>query len=234
MKVLITAPLKQERKIFAEFQEGLDKLEIPDGVEVDRFYVVNDCAGIIRDIRGEYIIRDTGDRYVKTDSTHIWNKDNLNKMHELRNLTIQRMLEGGYDYWWSIDTDLVVQPTTLKWLLEADKDIVTEGFWTNGWCNAWLYDQATGMREEWKKPGLYKIGMSGACTLVKRKVFEAGVDFTPIPVIKKCLWGEDRHFCIRAVCAGFEHWLDTHAPPYHLYTEKHYREYMRRKKDGNA
>ena len=34
------------------------------------------------------------------------------------------------------------------------------------------------------------MGMTGACTLVKRKVFEAGVDYTPIPNIRKALRGE--------------------------------------------
>lgn len=218
MKVLITAPLQQERAIFQEFQEGLDKLEIPEGVQVDRFYVVNDCPKIIPDIRGDYIVMDRNLKYVRATDTHIWSHENLVKMHDLRNATIQRTLDGGYDYWWSIDTDLVVHPKTLKALLDADKDIVAEIFWTNGWANAWLYDQATGMPDEWKKAGLYKCGMTGACMLVKRRVFEAGVDYSPIPNIKKVLWGEDRHFCIRAACAGFDLWIDTHYPATHLYT----------------
>lgn len=234
-KVLITAPLKQEPKIFKEFQRSLDELNIPEGVEVSRFFVVNDCPEVIPEIHdAEYIVKNTGDVYKKTNNTHIWSKDNLSKMHELRNLTVKKMLDGGFDYWWSIDTDLVLKPDTLQWLLDADKDIVTEAFWTNGWCNAWMYDQCGGTKNEWKQKGLYKIGMSGACTLVKRKVFEAGADFTPIPVINKCLIGEDRHFCIRATVLGFEHWLDTHSPPVHLYTESHYQTFIDKRKRVEA
>ena len=44
------------------------------------------------------------------------------KMGELRNRTIRRMLDGGYDFWLSIDTDIVVDPWTLYRLLAADKD----------------------------------------------------------------------------------------------------------------
>lgn len=231
-KVLITAPLKQDRRIFAAHQDSLDALEIPDGVTVDRFYVVNDCPEIIPDIRGDHVVMNTGDRTVKATNTHIWTEENLVKMHGLRNRTVKAALDGGYDYWFSVDTDLVLHPKTLKALLDADKDIVSEVFWTAGWCNAWMCDQSSGMLKEWRTPGLYEVGMTGACTLVKRRVFEAGVDYSPIPNIVKALWGEDRHFCIRAVCNGFSLWLDTHFPAEHLYTEREYQEFLRRRQNG--
>lgn len=231
-KVLITAPLQQETKIFREYQDALDRLIIPEGVIVDRFFVVNDCPKVIPYIRGNYVIINTGDKYQKAVNTHCWSHDNLTKMHGLRNATIQAALDGGYDYWFSVDTDLVLQPETLCALLAADKDIVAEIFWTNGWCNAWLYDQASGMRDEWKTPGLYECGGTGACMLVKREVFEAGVDYTQIPNIYKAVWGEDRHFCIRAACHGYTIWLDTHYPPEHLYTEYDYQKFMARRRQG--
>lgn len=235
-KVLITAPLKQDRGIFREFQDALDRLIIPGGVTVDRFFVVNDCDKIIPDIRGDHIVINTGDSYGKTVNDHIWTPENLDKMPRLRNATIQRALDGGYDYWFSIDTDLIVQPETLQVLLEADKDIVSEIFWTqaaNGhfWCNGWMYDQCdpAGRFDEFRRPGLYQVGMTGACTLVKTDVFRAGVNYSPIPNIRRVLWGEDRWFCIRAAVLGFEMWLDTHFPGEHLFTNALYEEYMRRR-----
>lgn len=224
MKVLITAPLRQGIDIFQAYQGALDELTVPH----DRFYVVNDCPEIIPYIRGDYEVMNTGDIYQKTASDHIWTHDNLTKMHALRNRTVKAMLDGGYDYWFSVDTDVILHPLTLETLIAADKDIVSEIFWTNGWCNAWMYDQAAGMSQEWKKPGLYPVGMTGACTLVKRKVFEAGVDYTPIPCIVKSLWGEDRHFSIRAACAGFEMWVDTHYPAEHLFTAALYKQWRER------
>lgn len=238
-KVLITAPLKQDRRIFAEFQDSLDRLEVPDGVTVDRFFVVNDCDKIIPDIRGDYIVMNTGDEYNKTVNDHIWTHRNLDKMPRLRNATIHRALGGGYDYWFSVDTDLVLHPLTLKTLLDADKDIVSEVFWTqaaNGhwWCNGWMYDQCDpdGHYEEWKTPGLYQVGMTGACTLVKRRVFEAGVDYSSIPCIRRVLWGEDRWFCIRAACARFDMWMDTHYPATHLFTDAIYQQYIARGREN--
>ena len=227
MRVLIAAPLKQDVRTFQLYQDALDNLEIPDGVEVDHYFVVNDCPEVIPEIRCEYEICNTGDAYLRREHDHYWTHENLVKMHLLRNRTIQRALDGGYDYLFSVDTDLILQKETLRVLLDADKDIVSELFWTNGWCNAWMHDQSAGMKHEWMTPGLYQVGMTGACMLVKRKVFEV-CDYTPIPNIKDCLWGEDRHFCIRAACHGFELWTDSHCSPEHLYTPKKLKLYLRR------
>ena len=231
-RVLITAPLRQDVDVFEAYQEGLDNLEVPEGFEVNRFFVVNDCPEVIPYIRNaDFIETETGEAYEKTSNDHLWTLELMEKMSGLRNRTITEMLTGGYDYWLSIDTDIVVDPRTLRFLLEADKDIVSQIFWTqapNGsyWCNAWMFDQASGMDEAWKKPGLYRVGMTGALTLVKREVFEAGVDYTPVPNILRALRGEDRHFCVRAACAGFEMWVDSHCPANHLYTRQLYEKYM--------
>ena len=231
-KILITAPLRQDVDIFEEYQNGLDALEVPEGYSISRFFVVNDCKEIIPHIRdAEYVVMENGEAYEKTSNDHLWTLDLMWKMGDLRNRTIREALDGGFDYWFSVDTDIVLDPWTLYRLIEADKDIVSEIFWTqapNGryWCNAWTHDQSQGMDEAWRKPGLYKVGMTGACTLVKRKVFEAGVDYTKIPNIHAALRGEDRHFCVRAACAGFEMWVDSNCPATHLYTREEYNKYM--------
>lgn len=235
-KVLITAPARQEPKIFNEYRQSVDNLIIPDGYTLDTFYVINDCPELIPCLRpsDHYIIHDTGESYSKTHNDHIWSDSNMRTMETLRNLTIQYALDHGYDYWFSVDTDLVLHPETLRTLLSADKDIVSEIFWSTSkdiyyWCNAWLCDQGSGMLMEWHNPGLYQCGMTGACTLVKRKVLETGVNYTHIPNIQKALYGEDRHFCVRAAVHGFELWVDTHYPATHLYTEQEYQKYMNKK-----
>ena len=234
-KILIAAPLRQDVDVFREYQKGLDSLEVPEGFTVNRFFVINDCPEIRAEVRDAKTVEvETGEVYEKTNNDHLWSLDLMLKMGTLRNMTIREMLEGGYDYWFSVDTDIVLDPWTLYHLIQADKDIVSEIFWTqapngNYWCNAWMTDQYSTPREEWHKPGLYQVGMTGACTLVKRRVFEAGVDYSQIPNIKTALRGEDRHFCVRAACAGFEMWIDTHAPATHLYTRKVYEQYMKDK-----
>ena len=233
MRVLIAAPLRQDVDVFLEYQEALDRLIIPGGITVDRYFVVNDCPEVIPYIKGDYEVCDTGDKYEKCVNDHCWSQDNLDKMPQLRNMTIKRCLDGYYDYLFSIDTDVIVQPQTLQTLLEADKNIVSEVFWTKGWCNAWMYDQSGGMSQGWHEPGLYQVGMTGACTLMKDFVFRRGVNYSRIPNILNVLRGEDRWFCIRAACLGIGMWLDTHCPATHLFTRGEYAEYMRRKNDGN-
>lgn len=232
-RILIAAPLRQDAGIFREYQNSLDRLVIPEDVTVDRYFVVNDCPEVIPEIRGRFEIFNTFDEYAKTKNDHIWTADLMHKMSALRNATIKAALDGGYDYMFSVDTDLILHPETLKLLLEADKDIVSEIFWTlaaNGgwWCNAWMYDQYSGATYDWTEPGLYKVGMTGALTLIKTDVFRNGVDYTPIPNIQKALIGEDRHFCVRAACAGYEMYVDTHLPAEHLFTDELYRNYIRR------
>ena len=225
-KVLIAAPLRQDPKIFREYQKGLDSLIIPDDVEVDRFFVVNDCPEVIPEILDADWVEMNSEN-VTMYHDHLWTGDLVNAMSVYRNMTIRYALEGGYDYLLSVDTDLVLEPHTLQVLLEADKDCVAGLFWTNGWSNAWMYDQASvNDKPEWHEPGLYPVGGTGALFLIKRKVLEAGVDYTPIPNLRQAVFGEDRHFCIRAVCNGFELWVDTHCQPVHLYDEGLYQQYM--------
>ena len=225
-RVLIAAPLRQDPQIFEEYQKGLDSLIIPDDVMVDRFFVVNDCVEVVPYIRrADYVEVNNENGMMYRD--HLWTGELVGNMSTYRNMTIRRALEGGYDYLLSVDTDLVLEPHTLQYLMAADKDCVAGLFWTNGWSNAWMYDQAEdNNRAEWKIPGTYRIGGSGALFLIKRKVLLSGVDYTPIPNLRKAVFGEDRHFCIRAVCHGFEIWADSHCLPVHLYTKKHYDQYM--------
>lgn len=237
-KVLITAPARQEPKIFREYRNGIANLIVPDGYQVDTFFVVNNCPELIPCLypSDHYIVCDTGEAYSKTHNDHLWTASNMTAMEMLRNKTIEYALDMGYDYWWSIDTDLALHPMTLTALLEADKDIISELFFSVSkdryrWCNAWMFDQYSQNPPEWETPGVYQCGMTGACTLVKRKVLEAGVNYTRVPNILNAFHGEDRWFSIRAACHGFELWIDTHYPPDHLYTETEYQKYMAKKQN---
>ena len=225
IRVLIAAPLRQDPKIFEEYQKGLDGLIIQDGVSVDRFFVVNDCPEVIPYIRDAEVVEINSDN-VTMYQNHLWTGELVSNMSAYRNMTIRKVLDGGYDYLLSVDTDLVLEEHTLQQLLADDKDCVAGLFWTNGWSNAWMYDQAAGYDPQWWEPGLYRVGGTGALFLIKRKVLEAGVDYTPIPNLRKAVFGEDRHFCIRAVCHGFEIWADSHCLPVHLYKAPDYRKFM--------
>ena len=88
--------------------------------------------------------------------------------------------------------------------------------------NAWCQDQYTyhnyGDILQMYVPGIYRIGMVGACTLIKKKVLEK-VNFDIISNVSFSIW-EDRAFCIRAAVHGFGIYLDTQYPAKHLYREE--------------
>ncbi len=67
------------------------------------------------------------------------------------------------------------------------------------------------------RPGTYKVGGLGACTLISQQALSRGVSFGEIYNLG--LTGEDRHFCVRAVALGLELYADTHYPPFHIYRE---------------
>ena len=233
-RVLLAAPLRQDPRIFDEYRESISRLIVPQGYQLDTFFVVNNCDEIIPHLYPEdnYIVCDNPFEYTKTPDDHIWKNDTVAKVAEFRNMTIQQALVFGYDYWFSVDTDIVLHPQTLVALLKANKDIVSEIFWSKDpygfeWCNAWMKDRYSGTEDKFYTPGLYEVGMTGACTLVKRKVLEAGVNYDFLPNIT--IWGEDRHFCIRAAAHRFGIWVDTHYPATHLFTEQCYQDYMKQK-----
>ena len=92
-KVLIAAPLRQKPEIFREYQKGLDNLIIPDGVTVDRYFVVNDCDEVIPEIRDAEYVNIHSDN-VMVYQNHLWTGELVSNMSVYRNMTIRKALDG--------------------------------------------------------------------------------------------------------------------------------------------
>ncbi|HWQ41403.1 MAG TPA: glycosyltransferase [Desulfosporosinus sp.] len=186
---------------------------------------------------------DTEGEYLCDESTHYWQEALIWKVARYKDRFIKIALDEGYDYLFLVDSDLYLDPNTLLHLLSLKKDIVSEVFWTR-WRpeliplpQVWLRDQYTlyesrrgeplceeEMNERTQeflhllsRPGTYKVGGLGACTLISRKALERGVSFQEI--FNLGFSGEDRHFCVRAAALGLELHADTHYPPFHIYRE---------------
>lgn len=182
--------------------------------------------------------------YVKDYVTHRWNEHLVWRVAYNKNLIMQACKKGGYDYLLLVDSDLLLHPETLLHLIATDKDIISEIFWTQFQAdsmelpNVWLRDDYKlypAQREEQispeearrrireflimlRQPGTYRVGGLGACTLFSRCSLQAGVSYDEIYNLS--LVGEDRHLCIRAVALGFELWVDTCFPCYHIYRQR--------------
>jgi hypothetical protein len=232
MKILIGAPVRQSEGIFREYLKGLDNLEKP--CQCDRFFYLHNSPELAEYLTpGEYLFATSEDDYQKDENTHHWKDANLQIVTHLKNQLLQCTLEGGYDYFMLVDSDLVLHPKTLVALLKADKPIIAEVFWTkwkpdtDAWPNAWDLDQSSIYEYSltlWKEPGVYRVGGTGACILIHRSVIEAGVNYNMLYNLS--LWGEDRGFCIRAIARDYEIWLDTHYPAVHLYRDSEYQKYV--------
>jgi GT2 family glycosyltransferase len=182
--------------------------------------------------------------YVCNEMTHCWRDELIWKVAAFKDQMIAHARDNGYDYLFLVDSDLVMHPKTIDTLQDAHKDIISNIFWTS-WQpgtlempQVWLTDdytlwellpgeQAISDEEKHKRmaaffamlrvPGVYEVGGLGACTLISRHALEKGVSFKKIKNIT--LWGEDRHFCVRAVALGLLLNVDTHYPAYHIYRE---------------
>ncbi|WP_152394423.1 glycosyltransferase family 2 protein [Paenibacillus guangzhouensis] len=180
-------------------------------------------------------------QYEKDEVTHQWNNLLIWKVARFKDRILSHAREARYDYLFLIDSDVLIQPSTLDQLIEAKKPIISEIFWTE-WTpgshqlpQVWLTDHYKMYRADYGEelseeeiqtltleflarlqvPGVYEVGGLGACTLIHRDALYDRISFGPISNLS--FWGEDRHFCVRAKALGIPLFVDTHQPALHLY-----------------
>lgn len=228
-KILITAPIRQKPEILKQYLESLANLEIGN-FSIEKFFVLHNCYEELKYLFPNDCILESFDdktKDVRNDYTHIWYLDNLSAMANIKNQIIAYSLKNKFDYTFFVDSDLILNPKTLKHLFDilenSKENIIGEVFWTE-WgkndgmagSNAWDFDAYSGDQEKYKNPGIYQVGGTGACILINNKVYGYGVNYSPIPNVSFTYW-EDRAFCIRAMVNNFKIFLDTHYPATHLY-----------------
>lgn len=183
------------------------------------------------------------ERYQRDEFTHWWNESLIWRVAAVKDAIIEHALENGYDHLFLADSDLVLRRGTVAHMVRLDEAIVSQVFWTR-WTpeeplmpQVWLSDHyemafrdrfetltpsETSRRQQLfldmlALPGTYDVGGLGACTLISREALERGARFAEIPNVS--FWGEDRHFCIRAMALGLRLRADTQLAPLHLYRE---------------
>lgn len=144
----------------------------------------------------------------------------------IKNAVIQFFLEEEYDYLFLSDSDLIIHPNTINNLILQKKDFCSTIFWTHFDSNptytpnAW-YSKPHGFSVDdllkFQEPGTYEVDFTGACTLLSRKILSNGINFEKIPNVSYL--GEDKHFCIRSSVYGFQAYVNTEYPSFHVYNE---------------
>ena len=172
--------------------------------------------------------------------THQWSPSAMQRVGGLKNRILQRAVQLRADYIFLADADLILDRTTVRSLLASNMPIACAVYWTH-WQKApseelvvhagpqvWLrhpyqldgrgMDEAE-FRRRLMNRELVQVWGQGACTLIRREIVEAGVNFSPAPEVPLVgmMAGEDRHFCIHAerrhIPMGADAWPDI----YHIY-----------------
>lgn len=241
MKILLGSPVYQKPEILSFFLGSLSKLISTNFTlhflfidDNNSKYILssnlltqfsNQFPGKVNIIKGDIV----SDEY----KTHQWHESIVWKVASYKNKIIEYSIANDYDFLFLVDSDLVLHPDTIQHLINQNKNIISEIYWTKWNINdssdlpqVWLSDKYTLHNDQISEtefinqlriPGVYEVGGLGACTLISKYALNMGVNFSKIHNLT--IWGEDRHFCIRAVCLGLKLWVDTTYPAFHIYRD---------------
>ncbi len=232
LSLLCASRVKQSVRVLELFLGCLERARL------DGFVFVDDCD----DAEASALLRDFASRhptqllpappraggYARDPITHRWDAPACARAAAMYNQLIDAALaDANVGALMLVDADVLMPAELPRHLLGLERDVVSEVYWTR-WEPGQPY-----LPQVWdlhpygfthvdhvlrlRGPGQFEVGGLGACTLVHRRVFEAGVRFDPIAGVPWAL--EDRWFCVRAAVAGFRLWADTTWPPFHVYRD---------------
>jgi len=255
-RILIGCPVHQSPQILACFLDTLQHLHHHTPHHIDYMFVDDNLDPWSSELLLRFAYTEqkktphrqitvllSGDslRYEKDEITHQWNNPLIWKVARFKDRILEHARKANVDYLFLIDSDVLIHPSTLNQLIQAQKPIISEIFWTE-WTpgsqplpQVWLTDHYQMYRTDFgahpseeeiqaltleflsqmQIPGIYEVGGLGACTLIHRNALQDRISFGPIMNIS--FWGEDRHFCVRAQALGIPLFVDTHLPALHLY-----------------
>lgn len=171
---------------------------------------------------------------------HQWSGTAMSRVGQNKNKIIRRTLELRADAVWFLDADVIADRTTLASMIATEKPIVCGNYWTV-WGKpqgetqqifsgpiTWLqhpYSLAGRGMEDWEfrakliRREVVQVWGQGACSLIDRKVLEAGINFDYLPDVSKdgLMGGEDRHFSIRAERSHIPMFADNWPDQFHIY-----------------
>ena len=218
LRVLAGSVVRQEMQVFEAYIKSLKALKTPPRVELDFAFVHDDDNEKLYPVDRTTVLRadprpKEADYAVGAD-THHWNVATFEHLAKQKQRLLDYTLKEGYDYFFLVDSDLLLEPTTLINLLHSSAPVVSAVFWT-AWQNGGEFLPQVWLRHPYDFAGLgqkphefmaalmqrklIRVTGGGACTLIHRSVIEAGVGYHPrVPGLpQEGMWqGEDRTFAI--------------------------------------
>ena len=240
-KILIAAPVYQKTEIFIEYLNSLNHLIIPKGYEAHKYFIITNCPEIENLLSKDEFETDNCDfKNKKEKGSHLWEEEHFNSVMQARNKILKKAREENYDYIFSVDSDILLHPKTLQFLLEDDKDMVGTTYWCNNeqktgairiGSNYYFMDYWLGINTDLSKKGLYEVGIACASVLIGKRIIEnEKITYSPIDNISYSCW-EDYAFSLRAhiLIPDLQVYMDSRLPARELTTTKAYNRWMKEK-----
>ena len=117
IKVLIGAPVRQKEFIFKEYLESLRALKVDEDIHVDIHFIFNNCNFSNMLDKETHEIYFSEDEYICMETTHQWKPTNFTNVIKMKNKLLEKTVTEGYDYFFLVDSDLVLHEYTLQHLL---------------------------------------------------------------------------------------------------------------------
>lgn len=233
MKIQISTCVHQQNpRVLEAYLWGISHLDT-EGLDVTHSFMLHNPFGYEQALFDKYLPDAQLEVYESEDKaarrgvyTHYWAGNSVQIVASMKNYLIDQAKEEGRAIFFC-DSDQVLQPPTLKQLVSQDKDLIGEILWTR-WRpqegekpNAWDYDDYLfkGNHDvELRTPGVHEVGFCGGLLLISHKALVDGMNYKIIPNLT--FWGEDRHLGIRAAVLGYQMYVDTHYPAFHIYRDQ--------------
>lgn len=137
-RILVGSPICQKPDILKAFLESLSNLEhkeflmdyifVDDNQDMDSSEILNQFSqkGSVVSVLSA---APPGD-YLCDEGTHYWSNALMFRVAKWKNRIIKYALDQEYDGLFLVDSDLILNPELLEHLEKAEKDVISEIFWT--------------------------------------------------------------------------------------------------------
>jgi len=229
--VCVGSPIQNRQHTILKYLDHIYELDYPKNKILLAFYVNNstdktyECLETFRDsYMDEYynilLWDETTPKEYVDDQTRESFRD-YSEFAYIRNRFIQLIYPYPWQYLLSVDSDILVEPNTIKTLINNNKDIIASLvyhkriYWLNEY-NILLNGKNNIARhinfDSLPKPiKPFRVDVTGECYLINRRVFDSGVRYH---FHKQ---GEDVAFCQDAQEHGFSIYCDPSVRPWNLY-----------------
>ena len=237
-KILIAAPVYQKTEIFIEYLNSLNNLIIPEGYKAHKYFVITNSPEIENLLSSdEYETDNYNFEKEKEKGSHVWDKEHFNSVMEARNKILKYARKNKYDYIFSVDSDILLHPKTLQYLLQDNGDIVgvvyrcsqNDGIGTNYYYGE--YHRGYPDLERLIPKGLYDVGVACASVLIGPRIINnEKITYSPIKGVSFSQW-EDYAFNLRSrvLIPDLQVYMDTRLPARELTDQKQYNKWMKEK-----